>query len=573
MNKDEIKTKKDFALYYQSIGLNIIPVGANKISLIKWEVYQNKCSTVEEINRWWGQWPDANIAVVTGKISGLVVLDLDIKHGRTSKEFKIPATVCAHSGNGGEHFFFKYPTNGHIKSGSAISGLGVDIRASGGYVLLSPSINETGGIYEWIVPFESKDDLAEMPEWLKKITVDNANDKKWLSGKDGVSEGLRNDTCASMAGKIISSLDSQLWESLGWELLKVWNQKCSPPLIEKEMRSVWNSIKTKHILNKKEIAPSAKFTSLNDLLNEPEEALNWVVDDLLPMGGISIVVAKPKVGKSTLVRQLALSVARGENFLERSTTKGKVLYVALEEKRGEVRTHFKLLGADGTEELGIYVGSAPEKANVWLESEIKAQHPILIIIDTLFRFIRVQDVSDYAKVTSALDPLLKLARENNTHLMVLHHARKMSGEGSDVTLGSSAIFGTVDTSILLKRTQNGLRTLETQQRYGKDIEETILTFDQTIRVVSLGGSKVEEDTKVIKEAILEFLKPSKEPVLEEEIDNEVEGKTGLKRKALRELVKENQVSRIGAGKKGNPYLYSCFLVSDIYAKQENENVL
>lgn len=312
-----------------------------------------------------------------------------------------------------------------------------------------------------------------------------------------------------------------------------------------------------------------KFVSLGDLLNEPEELISWVVEDLLPAGGLSIVVAKPKVGKSTFVRQLALAVARGESFLDRNTVKGRVLYVALEEKRSEVRIHFKLLGADGTEDLGVHVGSAPLEANRWLEEEIKKQLPILIIIDTLFRFVRVGDVSDYAKITTALDPLLNLSREYGTHLMVLHHARKMDGEGADTTLGSTAIFGTVDTAIILKRIKDGKRTIETQQRYGNDIEETMLVFHADAKAISLGGSKDEDDTHRIKEAIIEFLKSIKTPVPEDEID--VEGKTMFKRKGLRELVKENKIERTGKGKKGNPFLYSCFPVPTIYEEQETDS--
>lgn len=234
------------ALEYNKIGLSIIPVGPNKVSLVKWESYQDKCASIDEINNWWKQWPEANPALITGRVSGIVALDLDKKHNRTSKEFTLPPTACAKSGSGGEHFFFKYPSDVSVKSGSAISGEGVDSRADKGYILLAPSINEKGGKYEWVVPLESKEDLAEMPEWFKNLTTDSTNDKKWLSAKDGVSEGSRNDTAASRAGKILSSTDPKLWEDIGWEQLKTWNTKDNPPLSEKELRSVWESIKKIH---------------------------------------------------------------------------------------------------------------------------------------------------------------------------------------------------------------------------------------------------------------------------------------------------------------------------------------
>jgi len=311
------------------------------------------------------------------------------------------------------------------------------------------------------------------------------------------------------------------------------------------------------------------FTPLNELLNEAEEEVNWVVDDLLPSGGFSVIIAKPKVGKSTLARQIALSVAQGEPFLGRQTMKGAVLYVSLEEKRSEVKSHFQLMGATGTEDLGVYIGSIPEDANEWLKSEIERKKPVLVIVDTLFRFARVADVNDYSKVITALDPLLALARTHSAHLMGVHHARKSGGDGADTTLGSTAIFGSVDTAIVMKRV-DGKRTIETQQRYGTDMEATILVFDTETKTASLGGTKEEDDILKVSEAILEFLKSTSEPVNEPDIDAEVEGRTGLKRKALRELVAKGQITRHGAGKRNDPYLYSCSLVPAIYGEQEKQ---
>jgi RecA-family ATPase len=55
--------------------------------------------------------------------------------------------------------------------------------------------------------------------------------------------------------------------------------------------------------------------------------------------------AKPKVGKSTIARVLAVQAARGESFLGLSSQKVRVLYLSLEERRADVRDHFRLLGA------------------------------------------------------------------------------------------------------------------------------------------------------------------------------------------------------------------------------------
>ena len=311
---------------------------------------------------------------------------------------------------------------------------------------------------------------------------------------------------------------------------------------------------------------------LNELLAEPDENINWIVDDLLSGGGLSIVVSKPKVGKSTFVRQLALAVASGTPFLNRQTAKGSVLYVSLEDKRSDVRKHFKLLGATGKEDVHIFVGSLPGKAQKWLEDKIKEVHPVLVIIDTLFRFVPISNVNDYAEVTAALSPLLSLTRTHNTHVMMLHHARKGGGEGGDATLGSTAIFGTVDTSILLKRSETR-RTIETQQRSGTDIESTVLMFDEATRTISLGGTKQESDEHIIMEDILDFLQTQDEPVSEKIINEAVDGKTMLQRRALRTLFTEGKIERCGEGRRGDPYLYSCSLVPTIRIEQAKHEVV
>lgn len=65
---------------------------------------------------------------------------------------------------------------------------------------------------------------------------------------------------------------------------------------------------------------SFTLTKLGDLFQEPEEQTKWLTDRLLPTGGFSIIAAKPKVGKSTIARELALNVAKGESFLDRDVS-------------------------------------------------------------------------------------------------------------------------------------------------------------------------------------------------------------------------------------------------------------
>lgn len=301
--------------------------------------------------------------------------------------------------------------------------------------------------------------------------------------------------------------------------------------------------------------PGLVLTRLCDLLAEPEDVVEWLVEGLLPSGGFSLLAGKPKAGKSTLARCLALSVARGDCVLGRQTAGGPVIYLALEEKRSEVRKHFQAMGASGKEEIYIFAATAPADALEQLRAVVEEKKPALLIIDPLFRFTRVKDGNDYAQVTQALEPLMALARQTGTHVLVVHHLGKGERLGADAILGSTAIRAAVDTSLILKRLER-YRTLCSEQRYGDDLEETTLRFDTSTRVISLGETKEREDEAVIAQAIMDYLGIKGEPVTEAEIDAEVEGKTRLKRKGLRDLLKAGVIQRSGRGGKSDPFRYT-----------------
>jgi hypothetical protein len=230
------------------------------------------------------------------------------------------------------------------------------------------------------------------------------------------------------------------------------------------------------------------LTRLNDLFNEPEDNVTWQVEGILPTGGFSVLASKPKTGKSTLARNLALCTAQGELFLSRGVQKGPVIYYALEEKRSEVRRHFQDMGATGEEEIHIYSGSAPIDAIMQIREATEQIRPVLIIIDPLFRLARVRDGNDYAAVTQALEPLLILARETGAHVLCVHHTGKGDRQGGDSVLGSTAIFSTADTLLLMKRYEY-YRTIHSIQRYGEDVEETTLHYNTEDRTIQLGDSK------------------------------------------------------------------------------------
>ena len=317
--------------------------------------------------------------------------------------------------------------------------------------------------------------------------------------------------------------------------------------------------------------PGLKLQRLGDLLAEPEEETEWLVEGMLPTGGLSLLVAKPKVGKSTLARTLALAIARGERFLERETAQGPVIHLALEEKKSQLVNQYRALGGTEDDEILIFADTAPKDAVRLLEEAVILYQPRLVIVDTVQRLIRVSEVKDYGKVIAALEPILTMARKHGAHLMLLHHSPKAVCEAIDAAIGSTGWAGTVDTIMVMKRTQD-LRTLATVQRYGEDLPETVLVADDT-GSVSVGGTRQDHDKQRTAEAVIEFL--ARHPGSDQtEIRSGVDGhSTALIREAITSLHDAGRVRREGAGKKGDPHRY--FLVPEYQSadagSQNNEN--
>lgn len=137
------------ALEYSRQGFSVIPVSrGDKKPLIKWQRYQHERANEEQIKQWWAKWPDANVGIVTGEISGIFVLDCDSDEGeRVIQEMgSLPRTAVAKTGKG-HHYYFQHPGVPIRNFARKLPGL--DLRGDGGYVVAPPSIHTTGVLYEW----------------------------------------------------------------------------------------------------------------------------------------------------------------------------------------------------------------------------------------------------------------------------------------------------------------------------------------------------------------------------------------------------------------------------------------
>jgi hypothetical protein len=161
-------------------------------------------------------------------------------------------------------------------------------------------------------------------------------------------------------------------------------------------------------------------------------------------------------------------------------------------------------------------------------------------------------------------PIISLATKNKVHIVFAGHFGKADrAEVSDQVLGSTAIFGMVDTGLFLRERPH-FRTVQTKQRHTNhhgNLPETELRYDPARDYVWLCVSKEEADVTRVTANILRFLAQSDTPKTEQMIEGEVKGSTKLLRDALRQLVADKKVKRQivpkeNGGRGRNPYVYS-----------------
>jgi hypothetical protein len=240
------------ALGYLARGWSVVPVvERGKRPIVRWQTFEDRHPTEAEVRGWFERWPPANVAVVTGAISGIVVLDVDPSHGGEEsltrlalRNAGLPQTVEATTGGGGRHIYFEHP-GFEVKNRAGLSP-GLDLRGDGGVIIVPPSIHLSGTPYSWRkgrAPDEIA--LAPLPDWLLVPRFGGASQGHPLSYwrnlvQEGVDEGRRNSTIASFTGHL-------LWHGVdpdvALELMLAWNRvRCCPPLADEEVIRTVRSI-------------------------------------------------------------------------------------------------------------------------------------------------------------------------------------------------------------------------------------------------------------------------------------------------------------------------------------------
>ena len=193
------------------------------------------------VRKWWAGSPNANLGIVTGQVSGVVVLDIDPRHGGTESleqletEYgPIPPTLRVKTGGDGQHLYFKHP--GEKITNRTNIRPGVDFRGDGGYIVAPPSVHASSQEYSWDTSHHHE--MAPLPEWLLNLLRSPIPKPKVATqtSKSYLGEGNRHTALLSIGGFLKHKGADQ---RLIMKALSTLNEgACNPPLDAKEVAQI-----------------------------------------------------------------------------------------------------------------------------------------------------------------------------------------------------------------------------------------------------------------------------------------------------------------------------------------------
>jgi hypothetical protein len=226
------------ALKLAAGGLSVFPLAQNtKLPRKGSNGHLDATRDRDRIEQWWQAEPFANIGVATGKESGIFVLDVDVRSSTNGEATlkaheaelgKLPSTVEVITPSTGRHLYFRMPAY-DVPCGNGRLGTGLDIKATGGYVVAPPSYvveKSYRGFYRRSV--DSAKHVAAAPQWLLEMTAAKGPkpDDYWAATIKGVGEGNRHETIVSWAGKLVRM---GVHYADAFDFLTWLDSRCLPP--------------------------------------------------------------------------------------------------------------------------------------------------------------------------------------------------------------------------------------------------------------------------------------------------------------------------------------------------------
>ncbi len=402
-----------------------------------------------------------NLGVRTGEVSGIIVIDVDDRHGgfESLKQVgPLPGTAVVQTGNG-QHLYFRWPEGaGPVYSSAGKLGPGLDVRANGGYVVAPPSIHASGAQYKWLI--DPRAGLAELPPCIldKLIKVPS-----WTMAEpigDAIPVGKRDSTLTSLAGTMRRRGMSP---KAILAALREENQRCEEPLPDKDLVRIARSIGSKPSASSDNGVTSSDPTGrelvtvcLADVEPRP---VAWFWRNRFPLGKLSMLVGNPGLGKSFLSLFMAAKVSAGGYWPESNGSvdplfavpQGRVVILTAEDDLEDtVRPRLDDMGADCRNILAVSgirtdnqgLGHVDLRRDIErLERMIECVGNVkLVIIDPISAYLGDVDSHKNAEVRGMLALLSKLAEHHGAVVLGVSHLNKNQSTSAVTRVQGSLAF-------------------------------------------------------------------------------------------------------------------------------------
>ncbi len=457
-----LSIKGKYALRYAAFGWHIFPLQPlSKRPYDGSKGLLDATTNPTTIEAWWTRYPEANIGLSCGP-SGLYVIDVDPKNGgddtfedlRRGNEEAFRGAVTCLTPSGGSHYYFRIPRGLEAKSGADVYGRGIDVRTTGGYVILEPSElddrnEQYPGKYEWEEGYNPKQGaLIPLPPSLYPA-VKQALASTPVSGE--IIAGSRNDALTRKAGAL-RRLDLSA-EALD-AALQVENRRlCKPPLPASEVSTI-----AKSIARYEPGAPIGltqggssgwrrhTFTKASEIT---QEQVSWLWEGRIPLGVVSAIVGEPGVGKTFLYCSIASMLSRGWVLPDADgPLTAESLIWAGEDRPGRIKERLELCGAD-TAKI-TFLNEEPGRGSIDQISEFLTANPAvkLVVLDPISSFVMGKNENSDNEVRECLAGLQDLAQRHMVAIVFLRHLSKDPERSILARILGSAAFGAVPRSIL-----------------------------------------------------------------------------------------------------------------------------
>lgn len=468
----------DAAMQYALGGFVVFPCKAKKP--LTPNGFKDASLEAGQISEWWTRWPDAQVGIPTGAVTGLFVLDVDGPEAAAAVEkMNLPGTREIETRPGRRQLWFTQPAGVTTRSTASVMAKKLDTRGDGGYVIAPPSIHhETGKPYTIV-----RDVLSAPipPALLALVTARNGASstprtdapkneaqfsrhqirrlyKEALEKLRNAPEGRGNielNNAALIAARVFASgVMDKTAEQFKRELLdivtKEWTQPHAERAAQSTIESGWRK-GTEEGSFKPGVDPlawRAMFHTFADFENAPP--LSFAIRDFLQVDAATVIGGLSEHGKTWLQISLTKALLKGQgsklwDYFEVLETANRVVYLIPESAIGPFGHRLKLFGLwDYLRDDRLLVRTLSLGAKPHLDDPriLTAAEGAFVFLDTLTRFTEGEENSA-AEFQALADDCFGLLRAKARAVIAAHHSPKGFARENSMTL-ENMLRGTGD---------------------------------------------------------------------------------------------------------------------------------